>query len=135
MTATNHILIIPISSRSHLRLLLQFTLNLLTIHPSTIATILIPSVTASRIEQETALQPKRLMDQMGSRIRVTGVEVDLLDLQAGSSAFAENQALRPVIGSYFEDILSGKGKGRFSTTPCMVICDVRVNQTGRTGLT
>ena len=116
---TNYLLILPIPSRSHLRLLLQLTLNILEFHPSTIATILITSVTSSMLEQEIKLQPN--MTRLEERLRVRQASDDL---EQGASVTAKAQATQKGVGPLLDEVLSGIGEDRFATIPCLVIHDL-----------
>ena len=120
MTAqTNHLLILPVPSRSHLRLLLQLTLNILELHPSTIATIIITSVTSSMLEQEIRLQSN--MTRMEERLRVRQASDDL---EQGAPAMARIQAVQKSVGPLLDEVLSGIGEDRFATIPCLVVHDL-----------
>ena len=122
MSPNNHIVLVPISARSHLRLLTQLALNLLTLHDSLVVTMLITSVSAPRLQQEINLQPKNLMAKMGSRFRVVSVKDDL---PQDAGPYAEHEVMKGTIGPALEQILSGKGEARFATVPCLFISDVR----------
>ena len=123
MTPTNHILIVPLSAPSHLRLLVQFSLNLLELHPSLVMTMLISSITTPRLKQELNLQPKALISRLQSRFRWIETEDGL---EKGSTTFEEHQAVQRSAGPLFELVLSGKGEGHFASIPCLVICDVGI---------
>lgn len=121
--SANHILVlvIPISVRSHLRLLLQLTLNILGIHPSTVATMLITSVTTPQIEKEMQLQPCGVMTELGDRFRTVVVDVQL---PVNATMIEDHMALQHRIHPVLDKLLEGKEEGAFATPPCLVICDV-----------
>ena len=120
---TNHILVLPVPSRSHLRLLLQLTLNILQFHPSIVATIIITSVTSSLLEQEIKLQPN--MSRLNERLRVKQARDDL---EQGAPAMMRIQAIQKSVGPLLDEVLSGRSDGRFATIPCLVIHDVSGSQ-------
>ena len=85
---TNHFVIVPVSAWSHLRLLLNFTLNLLTIHPSTIVTFLITTPTTLRLEKEISLHPSTYVVPLRSRIRVVEMESSFIPGTGQSLSFS-----------------------------------------------
>lgn len=90
-THNNHLVLLPLFARSHLRLSLQLTLNLLNLHPSLVATILITSVCTSRLDQEIQLQPKSVVARLEGRLRVKTVEVGLAQ---DAGVVQENEAFK-----------------------------------------
>jgi len=122
-THNNHLVLLPLFARSHLRLSLQLTLNLLNLHPSLVATILITSVCTSRLDQEIQLQPKSVVARLEGRLRVKTVEVGLAQ---DAGVVQENEAFKERIGPSLEELLCGKGEDRFAPVPCLFICDVGV---------
>ena len=131
MAPSNHVLIVPITSGSHIRVIIQFTLNLLTFHPSLVATILIGSIAVPRIEKEISLQPEALVSIFRDRIQLKVVEDGLAPGAGG--AFIENNILKERAGPALDELLEGKGQGRFAAVPCMVINDASLRQSSVLG--
>ena len=119
---TNHIVFVPVSSRSHIRLLLQLSLNCLVLHPSLIATVLVPQIYTERIDQELALQPPALLERMRDRFRVVKID-DGLTAIGGFGM--ENQVFAQKSPPVVEALIRGQvGDGRWTTRPCAFVGDV-----------
>ena len=123
MPANNHLVVVPVSSRSHIRLFLQLTLNLLALHPSLVATMLVSSVSYPIVLKEIDLQPQRIMDSLEGRFRVKRATDGL---ESTASRPDEQQAFERCISSDLGDLFAEKAEGRFVTKPCLVINDVSV---------
>ncbi|CAD6566482.1 MAG: hypothetical protein TREMPRED_002646 [Tremellales sp. Tagirdzhanova-0007] len=121
MPANNHLVVVPVSSRSHIRLFLQLTLNLLALHPSLVATMLVSSVSYPIVLKEIDLQPQRIMDSLEGRFRVKRATDGL---ESTASRPDEQQAFERCISSDLGDLFAEKAEGRFVTKPCLVINDL-----------
>jgi hypothetical protein len=121
VSPTNHILFLAFSARSHLRILVQFSVNFLLLHPSSINTILVTQVAKTKLDEELALQPASLLRDLEDRFRVI-VTPD--ELTPGSSAIEEVRAFMKGSSSVIRSLMGGKGEGRFAKVPCLVIADV-----------
>ncbi len=124
MCDSNHLVIVPVSAWSHLRLILHFSLSLLLTHPSTILTFLITSTISPRLDKELALMPLSRLNKVKGRWRTVVVPGDVVP---GSGPMAEQVIFGQVAGKAVEDLLNpvrGEEQGRFGIRPCAFICDV-----------
>ncbi len=117
---THHIVIVPISGWSHLRLILRFTLDLLTLHPSLVITFLITSLALPRLQREIDLHPATVIKSLESRFRIFEKDDGVVP---GSGPRAEVLGFEKIAGEAITEILKG-GEGRFGTRPCAFILDV-----------
>jgi hypothetical protein len=69
-----HFVTICASITSHNRLHLQLALNLLDLHPSLHITILYPASVAPAFGHDLDLQPRSLLNRVGSRMRVESLD-------------------------------------------------------------
>ena len=124
MEPTDHFVYVPMSLWSHLRMTLQFSINLLQLHPSLINTFMVNSITLPRLKRELSLQPASLMKQLEGRRRIVEVKDDL---RPGTNAVEERQVFTENFPEALRRVLRGEAEGRFRTVPCAFICDVAVS--------
>ena len=122
MSAQPHIVFIPSSARSHIRLLFQLSLNLLSIHPSLVNTFLVTSLNAPFLREEASIQRHELMTAVAGRWQI--VEIDV-GLEPGTSPLVERVALEERLNEPLKVLIGGKGKPGFQVKPCAFICDVK----------
>ena len=122
MSSGQHIVFLPASAKSHVRLLFQFSLNLLTIHPSLSNTFLVSSINAPFLNQEAALQPASLMNALKGRWQIVEVEVGL---QPETSALIEREAFKDNLHIPLKKMMEGKGSSGFTQRPSAFVIDVR----------
>lgn len=125
MSATsdvNHFLFIPTFAFSHVRVLLQLALNLLSTHPSLISTFLIPSTLVEGVNREIALKPDGLLKGLEGRWRIKSVDVEV---PPGTNYVQMGAIFTTAAEGVLRSVLSGSDEGNFSALPCAVVFDVR----------
>lgn len=120
---TNHFVVIPLRSVSHLRLLLNFSLNLLDVHPSLIITFLISSSSVPLIQRDLSLQSDRTLLDLAGRYTIISVEDGTDRL---GNTLSEPQGFAAGFQEVVKSVLQGQDStaGRFARRPCAFICDV-----------
>ncbi|KAK4684606.1 hypothetical protein P7C73_g5563, partial [Tremellales sp. Uapishka_1] len=105
-SSASHVVFVPLALRSHFRIMLQLSLNLLSLHPTLLATLLVTRYMVHMMDEEVALQSDTLSGALASRFDIHVIEDDL---PAGSTVFAEKLAFKARCEKSISVLLTGEG--------------------------
>ena len=114
---TRHVVVVCSNLTSHLRVLVQLSLNLLDLHHDLGITLLYPSTASLALERDLGSQPKSLIDRV-----VTRLETKLVDIGTPGGWLRELEIYRDGIESIIEDLLSGSN----GAVPGLILADVSI---------
>ncbi|ORY26782.1 hypothetical protein BCR39DRAFT_540197 [Naematelia encephala] len=100
-----HVVFIPVSLRSHLRILIQLCLNLLKANPQWQGTLLYTAVIAGSVQEELELQEQAFLSTLGPRLAHVVIEDGLTPPAA---AYEERMAFKATCEGPLRELIRGK---------------------------